>query len=141
MITTNSILNEIPSLIGQFSKLVSDKTITLPFKVSYALSKNAASAREAEANLYEFRDKLQKKHCEYDGKVPKTQLVGEGAQQRSEIVFKSDDDKKKYQEELSEYMAKEIKFNAFTIKESELSGVDNIPPALLSIMDKYGIIV
>jgi len=64
----------------------------------------------------------------------------QGGRERAELVFKSDDDKAKFMEEVNDFLNKEIKFDAFKIPFSEVEKITNMPPMVLSVMEKYGII-
>ncbi len=141
MITRNSILNEIPNLINQVSQLTQSRTITLPFKVSYAISKNGKVARKIEEEVMEKRKELQQKFCVMIGDEPKmTTIKVEGQPDKHELTFETSEKREAFGKAVGDYLNEEIKFEAYTVKEKELEGIDNLTPAILSVLDKYGII-
>jgi len=90
MITRNSVLNEIPQIVNQVSQLVQQKTITLPFKVSYGLSKNHSKAKAVEDEMTEFRTKEEREAKMKDVYVGNGKTIWEG-QGRSQSSPKSSD--------------------------------------------------
>ncbi len=152
MINRNSILSEIPNLVNQVSTLVQQKTINLPFKVSHALAKNLAKTREVETAMYDFKTALEKKYCEFEkdstvnGKVikGKSKVVmatdEKTGRETAELIFKDDESKKKFLEESNDYLSEEVKFDAYKIKMKDIENVANLTPAILGVMEKYGMI-
>ncbi len=142
MINRSSILNEIPNLINQVSVLTQNGVIkTLPFKVSYGIAKNAKVARQTEQEVYEKRKELQKTYCVMEGKEPKMTVVKtEGQPDRHELTFETPEKKEQFTKAVGDFLNEEIKFDAFKINMDEIEEVDNLTPAILSTLEKYGII-
>lgn len=142
MITTNSILQELPALSQQITQLIQNKVCVIPFKVSYGIMQNVKKCEAVKTAFYKYSDEQRNIYAQKDenGKI-KTELVKEGEHDTSKILFIDDEAKKKFGEAISEYLEKEIKFEPFKITDMNLiEGIDNLPPNVLLVLDKYGII-
>ncbi len=141
MITNESLLRDIPQLVNQVSTLITQKVCVIPFKVSYAISKNAAKAREVEVAMVELRKEIDKKYCVMEnGKTKVVMAKNEQGQDRIEPVFIDDEAKLNYAKEVGDFMSQEPKFKPHKIDMAELEQINNLPPNVISVMDKYGII-
>lgn len=144
--TNQQIIQEIPSLIQQFSSLIQQKIITVPFKVSYSIAKNGDAARKIEKEMFAFREGLQKELCviDKDKNFVVTEIPAQNGQPpKQELTFITPDAKKQFANKIADYLSKEVEFKANKFSAAtmlEFEKIDNIPPSIIDMLLKYGII-
>lgn len=146
MITNQSVISEIPQLIQQFSQLIGQKVITVPFKVSYAIAKSGDMARKVEKDMHIYRETLQKEYCVIDKnkKFVITEVHSQNGQPpRQELTFINADAKKEFANKIADYLSAEIEFKGYALSKEamlDFEKINNIPPNIIDLLMKYQII-
>lgn len=131
-----SSFNALNQLVNEFEVRTSgDNPERVPIKLTYAVSKNLKKIAKEAKELEEFRRDLLKKVAELDESGTIKQEMDEEGNNTGRVVFKSDEDRERFNKDLTELYEEEVQLQLHKVNMDDIDefGIENYK--LIFILD------